>query len=108
MDGKVGQLMGWFRLNLDILKFEIEIMNINGGTLKGIYNPENIDHFKFVLMKLSVVVDDFAKDMVGSGKALNLPQQVFNKLLLRTRSNLVALICLLDVYKEQSFIFHSI
>ena len=26
-------------------------MNTNGGTGKGIYNPENIDHFKFVLIK---------------------------------------------------------
>ncbi|MFC0263002.1 hypothetical protein [Fontibacter flavus] len=75
---------------------------------KGIYNPNNIEKFSFVLVLLSVVIDDFTKEMVGSGKALNLPQQVFNKLLLRTRSNLEALICLLDVYKEQSFIFHSI
>ncbi len=75
---------------------------------KKIYCPENIEQFKFTIIKVCAVIDDFSKTMLKEGKTLDLPQQITNKLLLRTRSNLEAIICLLDVYKEQTFIFHSI
>lgn len=83
-------------------------MRTNGDIINTIYNPENITQFKIVVIELNLVIDKFSNDMLNSGKVLNLPQKIFNKLLLRTRSNLEALVCLLDVYKEQSFIFHSI
>lgn len=75
---------------------------------KGIYHPENIENFKIVLIKLTAIMDDFAKFMVARNPILNKPQDVFNDLLNRTRTNLEAVICLLDVYKEQFFMFHSI
>ena len=74
----------------------------------GVYYPENIENFKIILIKLTATIDDFAKIMLARKLSLNKPQEVINKLLNRTRTNLEATICLLDVYKEQPFIFHSI
>lgn len=75
---------------------------------KGIYHPENIENFKIVLIKLTAIMDDFAKRRLDEKTKLNKPQVVTNKLLNRTRTNLEGAICLLDPFKEQPFIFHSI
>lgn len=75
---------------------------------KGIYHPENVGNFKIVLIKLTAIMDDFAKKMLAKKQSLNKPQEVTNKLLNRTRTNFEAIICLLDIYREQLFIFHSI
>ncbi|MCH6233234.1 hypothetical protein [Cognataquiflexum rubidum] len=75
---------------------------------KGMYRPENVEQFRIIIIRICTVIDAFSKEMISAGISLNLPQKVANKLLLRTRSNLEAIICLLDVYKEQTFIFHSI
>lgn len=75
---------------------------------KGIYHPENIENFKIVLIKLTAIMDDFSKRMLDEKTKLNKPQVVTNKLLNRTRTNLEGAICLLDPFKEQPFIFHSI
>jgi len=76
--------------------------------VKNVYSPENINNFKIVLIKLTAIMDNFAKEMIAERNSLNKPQEVFNKLLNRTRTNLEATICLLNVYKEQPFLFHSI
>jgi hypothetical protein len=73
-----------------------------------LYHPENIDNFKIILIKLTANMDGFAKLMMARKQSLNKPQEVTNKLLNRTRTNLEGVICLLDPFKEQPFIFHSI
>ncbi|MCE7058152.1 hypothetical protein LZF95_25945 [Algoriphagus sp. AGSA1] len=74
----------------------------------GVYHPDNIENFKIILIKLTAVIDSFAKDMLNGKPKLTKPQGVANKLLNRTRTNLEGIIFLLDPFKEQPFIFHSI
>jgi len=75
---------------------------------KGVYHPDNIESFKIIIIKLTANMDDFAKMMLAKKQNLNKPQEVANKLLNRTRTNLEGIIFLLDPFKEQPFIFHSI
>lgn len=75
---------------------------------KGVYHPDNIENFKIILIKLTAIIDDFANKMLDKKPKLNKPQIIANKLVNRTRTNLEGIICLLDPFKEQPFIFHSI
>jgi len=81
--------------------------SINMKKTQGLYNPRNIEELKNTLLDFNQLIDDFSIYKIESKSTLSFPESVFNKLLNRTRINLEGIICLLDTYKIQPFLFHS-
>ena len=62
------------------------------------FSPDNISALKTNLSSLSAVIDDFGREMAGSGRVLNAVEQYYNTHLKRVRAHLEGVIQLLDSY----------